>query len=85
MGGGWKSIKNFFNVLMNKRMRFDIVAKLIELFFIRKLTKNQKVRYFQEVRFFRQLFDGIAAVTKYSFIAIQESNTTFGSARIFIA
>jgi hypothetical protein len=52
--------------------------------FIRQLSVNQQVRYFQEIRFFCQIFYRITSIMKDSLVSVDISDCGFGNGSVLV-
>src|ERR1700723_1619866 len=77
-----KSINEFLDALVNKRMMRDVVGPVRQLRFSGKLAVQNQVGRLDECAFFRQLFDRIAAVPQDSLVAINISDLARAQCRV---
>jgi hypothetical protein len=74
MGIVMEPVDKFFNVFVNNRMKRNIVCPVRQLRRGRKLAVKDEISGFQIIAFFRDLLDGIAAVTQNTLVAIDISD-----------
>src|SRR5260370_23272230 len=73
MGVVVKTIEKFFNALVDKSVMSDVPGPILQLFFGGQFAVQEKVSSLEIGAFFRELLNGITAVTQNSFVAIDVS------------
>ena len=75
----WKALEKVLLRLVHHRVMRDVVLEAGELLLVRQLAIEQQIRYLEEARLLRQLFDRIAAVQQHALVAVDEGDGALGA------
>ena len=74
MGVVVKAVEKFLDAFVNESVVRNVVGPIIQLRRSRQFAMQEQIRGFQIGAFFRQVFDGIAAITEDASVAIDVRN-----------
>ena len=74
MGVIVKAVEKFLDALVDESVMRDVIGPVLKLGSGGQFAVEQEIRRFEVRAFFREIFDGIAAVTENALIAVDESD-----------